>query len=75
MTIRAEHLRVVLGERTVLHNVSCSFEPGWTAVVGPNGAGKSTLLRALAGLLKPASGHVTLHGKPLTDYKIGRAHV
>ena len=68
MTIRAEHLRVVLGERTVLHDVSCSFEPGWTAVVGPNGAGKSTLLRALAGLLKPANGQVILHDKPLTDY-------
>ena len=68
MTIRAENLRVVLGDRTVLHDVSCSFEPGWTAVVGPNGAGKSTLLRALAGLLKPASGRVTLHGKPLADY-------
>jgi iron complex transport system ATP-binding protein len=68
MTVRAENLRVVLGDRTVLHDVSCSFEPGWTAVVGPNGAGKSTLLRALAGLLKPASGQVTLHGKPLTDY-------
>ena len=68
MTIRAENLRVVLGERTVLHDVSCNFEPGWTAVVGPNGAGKSTLLRALAGLLKPASGQVTLHGKPLSDF-------
>ena len=68
MTIGVENLRVILGDRTVLHDVSCSFEPGWTAVVGPNGAGKSTLLRALAGLLKPASGQVTLHGKPLTDY-------
>ena len=68
MTIRAENLTVVLGDRTVLHDVSCSFEPGWTAVVGPNGAGKSTLLKALAGLLKPASGQVTLHGKPLSDY-------
>ena len=68
MTIRAENLRVVLGDRTVLHDVSCSFEPGWTTVVGPNGAGKSTLLRALAGLLKPASGQVTLYGKPLMDY-------
>ncbi len=71
MTMRAENLRVALGERTVLHDVSCSFEPGWTAVVGPNGAGKSTLLRALAGLLKPASGQVTLHGKPLMDYAPG----
>ena len=52
----------------VLHDVSCSFEPGWTAVVGPNAAGKSTLLRALAGLLKPTSGRITLHCKPLTDY-------
>ena len=68
MTLRAEHLSVVLGGRAVLHDVSCSFEPGWTAVVGPNGAGKSTLLRVLAGLLKPASGQVTLQGKPLTDY-------
>ena len=71
MTIRAENLRVVLGDRTVLHDISCSFEPGWTAVVGPNGAGKSTLLRALAGLLKPANGQVTLHGKPLTNYAPG----
>ena len=68
MTIGAENLRVVLDDRTVLHDVSCRITPGWTAVVGPNGAGKSTLLRALAGLLKPASGQVTLHGKPLTDY-------
>ena len=68
MTVRAEHLRVILGDRTVLRDVSCGFKPGWTAVVGPNGAGKSTLLRALAGLLKPASGQVTLHGKSLTKY-------
>ena len=68
MTIGIEKLRVVLGDRTVLHGVSCRITPGWTAVVGPNGAGKSTLLRALAGLLKPAGGRVTLHGKPLTDY-------
>ena len=76
MTIRAENLRVVLGDRTVLHDLSCSITPGWTAVVGPNGAGKSTLLRALAGLLKPAGGRITLHGKPLMDYapsELGKA--
>lgn len=68
MTLAAENLRVVLGDRIVLHDVTCRFDPGWTALVGPNGAGKSTLLRALAGLLKPMSGHINLYGKSLASY-------
>ena len=31
-------------------------------VIGPNGSGKSTLLRALAGLLVPSSGAVSVGG-------------
>src|SRR5487761_1726669 len=37
-----------------------------TAIVGPNGAGKSTLLKAIAGLIRPSSGKVTVMGKDLT---------
>ena len=37
------------------------------AVLGPNGAGKSTLLAVIAGLLRPASGSVTLAGRTLFD--------
>jgi len=32
------------------------------AVVGPNGAGKSTLFKAVAGVLQPSSGEVTIYG-------------
>jgi molybdate transport system ATP-binding protein len=37
------------------------------ALLGPNGAGKTTALRALAGLVAPADGHVTLDGVRLDD--------
>jgi iron complex transport system ATP-binding protein len=51
------------GTRAVLRDVDLSLEPGrLIALVGPNGAGKSTLLRALAGLIRPTAGAVTLDG-------------
>jgi manganese transport system ATP-binding protein len=35
-----------------------------TAVIGPNGSGKSTLLNALAGLIEPKAGTITVLGRP-----------
>jgi branched-chain amino acid transport system ATP-binding protein len=34
-------------------------------IIGPNGAGKSTLLKAIAGLLLPKTGTITLQGKDI----------
>ncbi len=41
-----------------------------TAIVGPNGAGKSTLLKAIAGLIRSASGRVFVEGKEVTGQPV-----
>ena len=37
-----------------------------TGLIGPNGAGKTTLFNVIAGVLKPASGKVTMAGEDIT---------
>ena len=57
---------VKLGRRAVLSAIDLAFEAGrFAVVVGPNGAGKTTLLRALAGLVKPERGEVSLGERDL----------
>ena len=66
MELSVEGLRVSLGKRTVIGDVSVRLAPGRvTAVLGANGAGKSTLLRALAGLIPVGAGRVMLGGDDL----------
>ena len=44
-----------------------SVEPGVVALVGPSGAGKTSLLRAVAGLLRPQAGRISLDGDTWLD--------
>ena len=64
--LRAEGLRVELGSRTVIRDISLSAAPGEViGIVGPNGSGKSTLLRALVGLLPCSAGSVHIDDNDL----------
>jgi branched-chain amino acid transport system ATP-binding protein len=65
--LRLEDVVVERGGRPVVRGVSIDVTPGEvTALLGPNGAGKSSLVLAVGGVLRPASGSITLGADQLT---------
>ena len=68
MSLRAEGLACVRGDRHVFSGLDFSLEAGCALLVrGPNGAGKSSLLRLVATLLKPAQGRLCWDGVDLWE--------
>jgi iron complex transport system ATP-binding protein len=56
------------GSVRALAGVSLAVPRGsFTGLLGPNGCGKTTLLKLLAGVLRPATGTVSLEGRTLAD--------
>jgi manganese/zinc/iron transport system ATP- binding protein len=70
LALHIEDLTVSYQSRPVLWDIDLNVPPGvLAAIVGPNGAGKSTLIKTALGLIKPAAGHVYIHGKPYNQQR------
>ncbi|MDD2442573.1 MAG: ABC transporter ATP-binding protein [Eubacteriales bacterium] len=64
--ITVSHVSVAYGDEAALQDVSLEVGRGATcAIIGASGCGKTTLLYALAGLIQPAAGRISIDGKPL----------
>ena len=60
-------LRKSFGPVQIIRGVSLEIAEGERhAIIGPNGAGKSTLFNLVSGRIRPSSGEVRLHGRPIT---------
>ena len=70
LAVHVEDLTVSYHDKPVLWDIDLDIPPGVLAgIIGPNGAGKSTLIKTILGLVRPAAGHVYIHGRPYSEQR------
>jgi len=69
MMLKVQNLDVFHGDAQALDDVSLEIEEGSiVAIVGANGAGKTSLIRTIAGIYKPAAGHIFFRGLDIASW-------
>lgn len=64
--LEVRDLSVVYGRVEATRNVSLTVGQGeFVSIIGSNGAGKSSTLKAIAGVIRPASGQISVDGIPI----------
>ena len=62
--IQVEDITKSFEGKTVLHDVSCTFETGKTnLIIGQSGSGKTVLMKSLVGLVHPEQGRILFDGR------------
>ncbi len=71
--IEARNITKAFAGRTVLQDVSCSFEKGKTnLIIGQSGSGKTVLMKCLVGLFEVDSGMVIYDDRDFTRMNFGQ---
>jgi iron complex transport system ATP-binding protein len=74
LMLRAEAISYKTKRKSLLSDVSLSFQPGLVhGILGPNGSGKSTLLKVLTNIWLPTQGEVSWTDQPFS--KMSRREV
>ncbi|EWY38148.1 mannosyltransferase [Skermanella stibiiresistens SB22] len=64
--VSVDNVTMAFGSFVAVQDVNLTIKDGeFVSIVGPTGCGKSTILNAIAGLLQPASGSITIDAKPV----------
>ncbi len=71
MNIKAEDIKVNIGEKNILKGINIDVDnKEFIGIIGPNGSGKSTFLKCLYKTLKPSSGIIKLDDINMTNISI-----
>lgn len=69
MTLTIQNLTYCIHQRSLIENISVTFEPGILyGILGSNGSGKSTLLKTMARIWKPTKGNFFWQGEDLLQF-------
>jgi phospholipid/cholesterol/gamma-HCH transport system ATP-binding protein len=66
--IEVKNLTKTFEDKTVLHNITATFQTGMTnLIIGQSGSGKTVLMKNIVGLLEPTEGKIYYDGRDFTS--------
>ena len=76
MSLKLEHVTRIVDGQVHIDDACLSFEPGsFNVLLGRTLAGKTSLMRLMAGLDKPSSGRILMHGADVTGVPVRQRNV
>ena len=73
--IEVQNVTKSFDEKTILHDVSCTFFTGKTnLIIGQSGSGKTVLMKSIVGLVDPEKGHILFDGRDVMAMNRAQSH-
>lgn len=74
--VRLEGIRKTYGSTVALDDVTLDIAEGeFLTLLGPSGSGKTTCLRAIAGMMTPDSGRLTIAGRDVSTVPMNKRNI
>lgn len=71
--IEVKNVTKSFDDKTILHDISCTFHTGKTnLIIGQSGSGKTVLMKSIVGLVRPETGSIEFDGRDLLKMDVKR---